>query len=144
MTGPVGEDWRAQRARAIEAHAAAYARSEATETAKAAELVADFARRARQRGLTSTRLTARSYHGRGRFRTGLRGWYLNPARTLAVGEDGRYYLLEVRGGLWAWLRGAAVSPSPPRLVTGVGARDGESVPLQTLLELRLAAGDDWP
>lgn len=143
VTG-VEEDWRAQRARAVEAHAAAYARREAVESAQAAELVADFARRARERGLTSTRLTARSYHGRGRYRTRLRGWYLNPARTLAVGEDGQFYLMEASGGFWAWLVGVDVSPSPPRLATGVGARDGESVPLRTLLERRLAAGDDWP
>lgn len=140
----VEEDWRARRARAVQAHAAAYARTEASDAARAEQLVADFARQARERGLRPTRLVARSYHGWARYRTKLRGWYLNRARTLAVGTDGRFYLLEVPGSVWAWLAGAVVPPATPRLVTGVGARDGESVPLSTLLELRLAAGDDWP
>jgi hypothetical protein len=42
------------------------------------------------------------------------------------------------------LRGVTIAPSEPPLVVGVGGRDGESMPLQQLLDLRLAAGDDWP
>ena len=42
------------------------------------------------------------------------------------------------------LSGVVLAPIEPRLQAGIGARDGESVALATLLELRLAAGDDWP
>jgi hypothetical protein len=37
-----------------------------------------------------------------------------------------------------------IEPQDPRLIVGEGARDGESVPLKTLLQMRLDAGDKWP
>ena len=46
--------------------------------------MADFARAAHARGLRLTALTARAYNGRATYRTGLRGWYLRPDRSLAV------------------------------------------------------------
>ena len=36
-----------------------------------------------------------------------------------------------------------MTPSDPPLAVGVGARDGESMPLKELLRLRLEAGDEW-
>ncbi|MCM0676316.1 hypothetical protein NCC78_16695, partial [Micromonospora phytophila] len=94
---------------------------------------------AARRGLATTRLTARSYDGRGRYRTRLRGWYIDRARTRAVDVDGRFHLLTVPGGLRARLLGADPEPAPPPLVVGAGGRDGESIPLRTLLARRLAA-----
>jgi hypothetical protein len=70
----------------------------------------------------------------------LRGWYLQPAGPLAIGEDGDFYVLTTAPGLAAWLRGVDVVPSPPPLAVGRGARDGESMSLAELLERRLAAG----
>ncbi|WP_341720202.1 hypothetical protein QQG74_11035 [Micromonospora sp. FIMYZ51] len=136
-----GQDWREQRRQAVTAHAAAEERRRATEQAQAAQLVARFVAEALRRGLPTTRLTARSYDGRGRYRTRLRGWYVDQARSRAVDTDGRFHLLTVPGGLRARLFGADPEPSPPPLVVGAGGRDGESIPLEVLLD-RLLAGND--
>ena len=101
-------DWQEQRRRAVDAHAAALERQRAAETARAHELVAAFARTARERGLRAVRLRARGYNGRSTYRTRVRGWYLRPDRSIAVGEDGGYYVLAVPGGLWAKLTGVVV------------------------------------
>jgi hypothetical protein len=138
------QDWSQQRRRAVDAHAAEYARQRAAETERAARLVAEFAREARERGLRATPLTARAYDGRATYRTGLRGWYLRADRSLAVGTDGGYYVLTVPASVRARLFGATVAPQEPRLVVGEGGRDGESMPLAALLRQRLEAGDDWP
>jgi hypothetical protein len=130
-------NWREERERAIASHADAARRHREREAAEARRLIADFVQRAHERGLVAERLTARSYGGGGRYRTGLRGWYLKADRSLAVGTDGELYLLTVPGGLGARLTGVAVTPHEPRLVIGEGGRDGESIPLQTLLERRL-------
>ena len=114
------------------------------ETAQARRLVADFAAAARERGLRPSALVARGYSGRGRYRTGLHGWYLRPEGGIAVGTDGEFYLLTVPDSMRARLAGVTVEPAQPRLVVGEGARDGERISLSELLDLRLAAGDDWP
>ncbi|MER7459790.1 hypothetical protein [Micromonospora sp. NPDC126480] len=132
-----GRDWREQRRRAVAAHAAADESRRAAETAEAAELVAWFVAEAHRRGLPPERLTARSYDGRGPYRTRLRGWYIDRGRTRAVDVDGRFHLLTVPGGLRARLFGADPQPSPPPLVVGAGGRDGESMPLRAMLTRRL-------
>ncbi|PZG01421.1 hypothetical protein [Micromonospora deserti] len=139
-----GLEWRERQRRAVRAHAAADERRRAAERAEAAELVAWFVTEATRRGLRPDRLTARAYDGRGRYRTRLRGWYVDRARTRAVDVDGRFHLLTVPGGLRARLLGAEPQPSPPPLVIGAGGRDGESIPLRALLARRLDAGDDGP
>jgi hypothetical protein len=144
---PAGADerrWRAQRQRAVAEHGAALDRQRALELARARELVAGFARQAREDGLRTVPLRARAYDGRRSYRTGLRGWYLRPDRSVAVGADGEFYLLTVPASLLARLTGADVRPAEPRLVLGEGARDGESIPLGKLLRQRLDAGDAWP
>ncbi|GAA2042713.1 hypothetical protein [Polymorphospora rubra] len=133
-----GRGWQERRRLAVEAHGAALARARAVEEERAAALIAGFVTQARGRGLAATALTARSYAGRGRYRTGLRGWYLRP--DLAVGEDGNLYLLAVPASLRARLTGVVVPPYPPRLVIGEGGRDGDSIPLEVLLRRRLDAG----
>lgn len=138
-----GGRWREQRGRAVRAHAEADARQRAAEQGEAAELVARFAAEATRRGLRTTRLTAEPYDGRGRYRTPVVGWYLDRARSRAVDTEGRFYLLTVPASLRSRLFGARPEPSAPPLVVGRGGRDGESLPLATLLSLRLAAGDDW-
>lgn len=138
-----GGRWREQRSRAARAHAEADARQRAAEQGEAAELVARFAAEATRRGLRTTRLTAASYDGRGRYRTPVVGWYLDRARSRAVDTQGRFYLLTVPASLRSRLLGARPEPSAPPLVVGRGGRDGESLPLATLLSLRLEAGDNW-
>jgi hypothetical protein len=107
-------------------------------------LIAEFVREATARGLRVTALTARSCRGGGPYRTGRRGWYLSPDRTLAVGTDAEFYVLTVPASLRARFTGVEVQPHDPRLTVGEGARDGESIPLRTLLRMRLDAGDTWP
>ncbi|MFF0233883.1 hypothetical protein [Micromonospora sp. NPDC005254] len=139
-----GREWRERQQRAVRAHADADARRRAAEQAQAAELVAWFVAEATRCGLPTTRLVARGYDGRGRYRTRLTGWYVDRAETRAVDVAGRFHLLTVPGGLRARLFGADPEPSPAPLVVGAGGRDGESIPLRTLLNRRLADGTDGP
>src|SRR5690242_3081041 len=138
-----GDSWRDARREAFEAHVAAQRRAEEAESERARPLVADFVRRAREQGLAPEPLRARAYSGSATYRTRLRGWYLQPSGPLAIGEDGDFYVLTAAPGLAARLRGVEVAPSPPPLAVGRGARDGESMSLQELLERRLAAGDGF-
>ena len=73
-------------------------------------------------------------------RTDKTGWYLRKNRSLAIGEDGAYYVLTVPGGLRERLSGVQLQPSPPPLIVGKGGRDGESGSLTDFLRWRLDAG----
>jgi hypothetical protein len=132
------EDWAQRRQRAIAAHAAAQRRQEAADSERAAAMLAEFARTAADRGLPPVPLVARSHNGRYRYRTGLRGWYLRPDGGVAVGEDGRFYVLSVRQSLRALLFGVRVDPGRPPLVLGEGGRDGERVTLRAQLDSMLS------
>jgi hypothetical protein len=136
--------WHEQRRQAVDGHAAAFEASRAAEAEKAAALLADFVRRATERGLTPTVLSARSFNGRATYRTKVRGWYLKSNKSVAVGTDGKFYALTVPSSLRARFIGAEVEPSTPRLMIGAGGRDGETMPLAQLLERRLEAGVTWP
>ncbi len=132
--------WREQRARAVAEHGRALAQRRAAETVQARELVARFVRDARAAGLPSRELRALPYSGGGSYRTGLRGWYIHPDRSVAVGEDGGYYVLGVPASLRGRLAGVRPAPADPPLIVGEGARDGASAPLATLLATALAGG----
>jgi len=136
--------WLEQRRQAVDGHAAALEAGRAAEAEKAAALLADFVRRATERGLTPAVLNAQSFNGRATYKTKLRGWYLKSNKSVAVGADGRFYTLTVPSSLRARFTGAEVEPSTPRLLIGAGGRDGETMPLAELLERRLEAGVDWP
>jgi hypothetical protein len=133
-----GADWPEQRLRAVRAHAAAEEQRRAWEAKQAGALIAAFVQAATERGLPPEPLVARAFNGRGRYRTGRHGWYLTPDRQVAVGTDGGYYLLAVPASFRGLVTGVAVEPTPPPLVVGEGGRDGESIPLRTLLDRRLA------
>lgn len=137
------QDWREQRRIAAAEHAAAHERRKAAESERAQGLVDDFVRAAHERGLRPEPLMARAYNGRASYRTGLTGWYIRRARPLAIGTDGRFYILTVDATLRGLFTGVTVPAEPPPLVIGAGGRDGESVPLDELLALRLDAGNDW-
>jgi len=131
---------RAERAEHAAYHLQAQRRRQERESAQAQLLVDRFVERARQAGLATEELTARPWSGRGRYRTGIEGWYLRRDRSVGVGVDGGYYSLVVapeRFGRW---RTVTLAPTPPPLQVGQGARDGESVTLEALLEMRLS----WP
>jgi hypothetical protein len=138
VPGHPGE--RDERAADADYHVAAQRRRDERESAKAQVLVDRFVARATEAGLPTEELTARPWSGRGRYRTGVVGWYLRRDRSVGVGTDGSYYLLVVaphRFGRW---RTTPLEPTPPPLQVGRGGRDGESVTLETLLEMRLT----WP
>jgi hypothetical protein len=136
----VGEDAarrRAARAERADSHLEAQRRRSEEESAKAQVLLDRFVTRARETGLPTEELSARPWSGRGRYRTGVRGWYLRRNHSLGVGMDGSYYELvvaPVRFGRWRTVR---VTPTAPPLEVGRGGRDGESIALEALLELRL-------
>jgi hypothetical protein len=131
---------RAERAASAKYHAEAERRRRERESVEAQVLLDGFVERATAAGLATEELTARPWSGRGRYRTGIEGWYLRRDHSVGLGVDGRYYVLvvsPVRFGRW---RTVPVAPTPPPLQVGQGARDGESVALRTLLEMRL----QWP
>ena len=140
----MGEDAarrRAERAERASYHVEAQRRRSEQESAEAQVLVDRFVAQATRAGLATEELTARPWSGRGRYRTGVVGWYLRRDRSVGVGLDGGYYVLVVapeRFGRW---RTVSVDPSPPPLQVGQGARDGESVALDVLLEMRLHWSD---
>lgn len=136
--------WREQRRQAVAGHAAAFEAGRTAEAEQARALLADFVRRAAERGLTPGPLSATSFDGRAKYRTRLQGWYLKRNRSVAVGSDGEFYVLTVPSSLRARFAGAEVTPSLPRLVIGAGGGDGETFTLAQLLERRLDAGVPWP
>jgi hypothetical protein len=129
--------WREHRRRAAAFHAESLDRRREAEAADARRLITAFVATARERGIAPEQLVARSYSNGATYSTKLRGWYIRSDRTLAVGDDGQYYVLTVPGGWRTRLTGASVAPSQPPLVVGVGARDGESRALADLLRDRL-------
>ena len=121
-------------------HVQAQRRRSQDESAKAQVLIDRFVEQATQAGLPTEELTARPWSGSGRYRTGVVGWYLRTNRSVGVGTDGSFYVLNVppvRLGRW---RTVHVDPTPPPLVVGKGAGDGEVFDLAVLLRQRL----EWP
>ena len=132
---------RRERAERADYHVAEQQRRSERESAKAQILVDRFIERATSAGVPTEELTARPWSGGGRYRTGVQGWYLRQDRSVAVGVDGSYYVLIVapeRLGRW---RRVHVAPTPPPLQVGQGGRDGESVALDVLLDLRMTWAD---
>ncbi|WP_407344190.1 hypothetical protein [Pengzhenrongella phosphoraccumulans] len=149
-TGPVPDDvlrgtsaqdagaaWRERRRDAAVEHAEALERRQAGESLRARALIQEFVRAATAVGVPSGPLMARSYDGRARYRTPLRGWYLRRNQSVAVGTDGEFYVLTVPPSLRARLRGASPLPSDPPLILGKGGRDGESIDLADALDRAL-------
>ena len=115
------------------------ANQERGESRQAQVLVDAFVRDARARGIAPEPLRATLYSGQS-VRTDKRGWYLRKNQSVAIGEDGSYYILTVPGGLKERLRGVQLRPSPPPLIVGKGGRDGETGDLAEFLARRLARG----
>jgi len=138
--GPTGDEAasrRAERAEQAAYHSQERRNREERESGKAQLLIDRFVAEATEAGLPSEELTVRPWSGRGRYPTGVRGWYLRRDRSLGVGEDGSYYVLNVpRRWLGRW-RTVHLEPTAPPLEIGRGARDGEAVSLETLLKRRL-------
>jgi hypothetical protein len=116
--------------------AAAQNRAEARQAQK---LIDDFVAGAKTRGIAPTPLRATLYTGQS-VKTDKVGWYLRKNKSLAIGEDGSYYVLTVPGGLRERLSGVKLKPTPPPLIVGKGGRDGESGDIADFLKWRLEAG----
>jgi hypothetical protein len=113
--------------------------AERAESAKAQELIDDFLRAVAAAGIPPRPLRATLYTGQS-VKTDKRGWYLRKNESVAVGEDGGYYILTVPGGLKERLRGVQLRSSPPPLIVGKGGRDGETGDLAEFLARRLRQG----
>jgi len=110
------------------AQAAAQAEAQAAQV-KLDEFVARLrAARAQPEPLQATLLNGN------RVKTGLVGWYLNRARTLAVTPEGAYYQLVTAGSALARFTGVTPQPARPTLVIGRGGRDGETGDLSDFLD----------
>ncbi|MEU4392481.1 hypothetical protein [Kribbella sp. NPDC023855] len=129
--------WREQRREAAAAQGAALERRKAEETAKARALLAGFVQEMQARGIEPHQLRAPVVGSGTTYRTSITGWYLRRNRSLGVDAEGNFYVLGTPAGLKARLFGVQVLPSDPPLVVGLGARDGESLPLEQLLRMRL-------
>jgi len=135
--------WRERRREAAGVHAAALERRKAAETAQARAQLAEFVREMKERGVEPRPLRASAAGSGASYRTNVTGWYLRRNRSLGADTDGNFYILGVPGSLKARLFGVHIPPSDPPLTVGLGARDGESMPLEQLLRLRLEESDDW-
>jgi hypothetical protein len=116
--------------------------SERAESAAAQKLIDQFLVDARAAGIAAEPLRATLFGGSAgaTARTDKTGWYLRNNRSVAVGDDGSYYVLVVPGGIAERLRGVKLTAAPPPLVIGKGGKDGESGDLVDYLRRRLAAG----
>ena len=109
------------------------------ESKQAQVLIDRFVADARERGIAPVPLRATLYSGQS-VKTDKVGWYLRKNQSLAIGEDGSYYVLTVPGGWRERLSGVKLKPSPPPMVVGKGGRDGESGELAEFLRWRLESG----
>lgn len=109
------------------------------ESKQAQVLIDRFVADARERGIAPVPLQAKLYNGQS-VKTDKVGWYLRKNQSLAIGEDGSYYVLTVPGGWRERLSGVKLKPSPPPMVVGKGGRDGESGDLAEFLRWRLESG----
>lgn len=106
------------------------------ESVAAQRLIEDFLTQVRTLGIPPVPLRARLLSG-AEVRTDSRGWYLRKNQSLAIGEDGSYYVLTVPGGVMERLRGVQLKPTPPPLQVGRGGRDGETGELKEFLAMTL-------
>ena len=133
---------RAERAERADYHVEADRKRREREAVKAQAMIDEFVEQVAAAGYPTQELTARPWSGKGRYKTGITGWYLRRDQSIGIGTDGAYYVLVVpteRFGRW---RTVTVEPTQPVLQVGAGARDGESATLEELLRLRLEWGTD--
>jgi hypothetical protein len=115
------------------------AAQERAESQQAQKLIDEFVAAAKAKGIAPHPLRATLYSGQS-AKTDKIGWYLRKNQSLAIGEDGSYYVLTVPGGFRERISGVKLQPKPPPLIVGKGGRDGESGDLADFLRWRLEAG----
>ena len=109
------------------------AAQERGESVQAQKLIDDFLAEAQRRGIAPEPLRATLYTGQS-VKTDKSGWYLRKNRSLAIGDDGAYYILTVPGGLKERIRGVQLKPSLPPLYVGKGGKDGDTGDLREYLD----------
>ena len=112
---------------------------ERAESRKAQVLIDQFLADAAAAGVAPEPLRATLYTGQS-VKTDKVGWYLRKNKSLAIGDDGCYYVLTVPGGLRERFTGVRLVATPPPLIVGKGGRDGETGDLAEFLRWRLQAG----
>ena len=112
---------------------------ERAESLKAQVLIDQFLVDAAAAGVSPEPLRATLYTGQS-VKTDKVGWYLRKNKSLAIGDDGAYYVLTVPGGLRERFTGVKLLAAPPPLIVGKGGRDGETGDLAEFLRWRLQAG----
>ena len=115
------------------------AAQERAESHQAQKLIDEFVATAKAKGIAPGPLLATLYTGHS-VKTDKVGWYLRKNESLAIGEDGSYYVLTVPGGLRERFSGVKLKATPPPLIVGKGGRDGESGDMADFLKWRLEAG----
>jgi hypothetical protein len=136
------QSWRERRREASAAHAAALEQRKAGETAQARVLLAGFVEKLKAQGVAPEPLRAPVGGTGTSYRTNVTGWYLRRNRSLGVDPDGNFYILATQASAKSRIAGVRLLPSDPPLIVGLGARDGESMPLKDLLALRLDEVDN--
>lgn len=132
--------WRERRREAAGAHAAALAARQRAESARARAMIAEFLTDVGAHGPAPQPLHVRSYDGRARYRTPLRGWYLRRDESVGIDTAGEFYVLTAPSSLVARFRGVQPQPQDPPLVIGAGGKDGESIDMPDALA-RVLAGE---
>ncbi|HHW82704.1 MAG TPA: hypothetical protein GX743_02610 [Actinomycetales bacterium] len=135
-------EWREERTRAAQEHAAALERRRRTESEAAQRMLDQFTQAALAADLPTEVFVVRGFGGRGRARTEVEGWLLRRDGTIGLGTDGRMYRLTQDLSLLDRFR--TVSPEaidPPRVI-GAGGRDGDSIALETVLDRLLPGWKD--
>jgi len=80
-------------------------------------------------------LMVQGYGGKGEARTRLKGWYLRNNRTVALGTDGKFYvLIAPLNALHPRFLKVDVQPSRPPLIIGEGGKDGDTIELSEAIE----------
>ncbi len=125
------------RRRADALRRAELARTAAQRDAAAAQQLIDrFIAEARARGIDPEPLRMQ-LSGGGTARTDKLGWYIKNSQTVAIGEDGGYYILSMPGGLLKRFGVIKLTPVQPSLEVSRGGRDGETGDLADFLAKRL-------
>lgn len=129
----MGKSWSDQKSENVRLQAKRQEERLAAQSAQAREYLRRFIQAARANNLPSEPLVAQGYGGKGSAKTGLNGWYLKTNRTMAVCENGDFYLLIADLSWKDRLKGYTPKPTDPPLVLGAGGRDGESIDLTDAL-----------
>lgn len=107
------------------------------EAEQAQVLIDEFIAQARELGIEPEPLRVQ-LSGGGTARTDKKGWHIKVNQSVAIGEDGGYYILSMLGGLRERVRGVRLTPTQPALQVSRGGRDGETGDLADFLTRRLS------